>query len=316
MPVEVTREAWRDIFPRAPQAVIDAFAAKQFVLDAAGITETRTRLAYFVANIEHECGGFTIPQLTENINYTHKRAAEIFPTRAGRTAAEVMARFGSAAGWQKKMIDVVYGGRMGNRPGTSDGSTYIGRGGPQWTGRDGYTNCERRSGVPAVSIPQAVSQLDLQPEICAAFWSWKALNAKADVGDFKGLVKIWNGGTNGLADREQLMAGNDPIIARMAVAATAAAKVKPLPGGPATPVPPKSVVKEATKKERNARTTAGAAGSAAGLNEGAKSSTEVADKPLMSSGMAYGLIGVAVVAVVILTVIIARKKAAVIRNWF
>ncbi|WNV10082.1 glycosyl hydrolase [Tardiphaga sp. 709] len=315
MPVQVTREAWRAIFPRAPQAVIDAFASKQSVLDAAGITETRTRLAYFVANIEHECGGFTIPNLTENINYTAARMAQVWPNRF-KNAAAVQAKYGTASGWQKKAFDDIYGSRMGNRLGTSDGSTFIGRGGPQWTGRDGYANCEKRSGVPAVSIPQAVSQLDLQPEICAAFWSWKALNAKADVGNFKGLVKIWNGGTNGLADREHLMAGNDPIIARMAVAATAAAKVKPLPGGPATPVPPKSVVKDATKKERNARTTAGAAGSAAGLNEGAKTSTEVAGKPLMSSGMAYGLIGVAVVAVVILTVIIARKKAAVIRNWF
>jgi predicted chitinase len=46
--------------------VLDAFVAKQSVLDAAGITHTRTRLAYFFANIEHENGGFTIPSLTEN----------------------------------------------------------------------------------------------------------------------------------------------------------------------------------------------------------------------------------------------------------
>ncbi|WP_441252418.1 glycoside hydrolase family 19 protein [Tardiphaga sp. 71_E8_N1_1] len=316
MPVQVTRAAWRELFPRAPQAVIDAFAAKQHVLDAAGITETRTRLAYFVANIEHECGGFTIPRLTENINYTHKRAAEIFPTRAGRTAAEVMARFGSAAGWQRKMIDVVYGGRMGNRPGTSDGSTYIGRGGPQWTGRDGYSACEKRAGVPAVAVPESVAQLDLQPEICVAFWVWKNLNPKADAGDFNGLVRIWNGGTNGLADRQHLMAGNDPVIARLSIAKTTAVAVKGLAGGPSTKTPPKEVVKVATAKERNARAGAVAVGGAGGANEAAKTGTQVPAAPLMPPAVAYTLIGVAVVAVVFLTVIIARKKAAVIRNWF
>jgi len=46
------------------------------VLDAAGITHTRTRLAYFFANIEHESGGFTIPSLTENTRYTAERMAD------------------------------------------------------------------------------------------------------------------------------------------------------------------------------------------------------------------------------------------------
>lgn len=316
MPVQVTRAAWRELFPRAPQAVVDAFAAKQHVLDAAGITETRTRLAYFVANIEHECGGFTIPRLTENINYTHKRAAEIFPTRAGRTAAEVMNRFGSAAGWQKKMIDVVYGGRMGNRPGTSDGSTYIGRGGPQWTGRDGYAACEKRAGVPAVAVPESVAQLDLQPEICVAFWTWKNLNPKADAGDFNGVVRIWNGGTNGMADRQHLLAGNDPIIARLSIAKTAAAALKGLPGGPSTPTPPKGVVKAATANERKARAGAVAAGGAGGANEVAKTGTQAPSASLLPPVAAYALLAIGLVAAVVLTVVIARKKAVVIRNWF
>ncbi|MGM4992723.1 glycoside hydrolase family 19 protein [Tardiphaga sp. 841_E9_N1_2] len=315
MAVQVTREAWRDLLPRAPQAVIDALASKQYVLDAAGITETRQRLAYFTANIEHECGGFTIPNLTENINYTAERMAQVWPNRF-KNAAAVRAKYGTAPGWQKKAFDDIYGNRMGNRPGTSDGSTYIGRGGPQWTGRDGYAACEKKSGILAVSTPESVSQLALQPEICAAFWTWKNLNPKADVGDFTGLVKLWNGGTNGMADRQSLLAGNNPIISRLALATTAAAKVKTLPGGPSTPTPPKEVVKAATKKERNARTAAGAAGGAAGVNEGTKTSTQVADKPFMTSGVAYALIGVAVVAVIVLTIIIARKKAAVIRNWF
>jgi predicted chitinase len=204
----------RAILPRAPQAVIDAFAAKQDLLTKAGINATRSRMAYFFANIEHECGSFTIPNLTENINYTAARMAQVWPNRF-KSASAVQAKYGTGAGWQRRAFDDIYGNRMGNRPGTSDGSRYIGRGGPQWTGRDGYQNLQRLTGLPAVDNPEIATRLDLQPEVCTAFWIWKNLNRFADAGDFVGCVKAWNGGTNGLADRQHLMSGNDPIIKRL-----------------------------------------------------------------------------------------------------
>lgn len=214
MPYKLTKADLRAIFPKAPQAIIDAFHDKQSFLTKAGINHTKTRLAYFFANIEHECGGFTIPNLTENINYTAARMAQVWPNRFNG-AADVQARYGTAPGWQKKAFDSIYGGRMGNRPGTDDGSRYIGRGGPQWTGRDGYAALERITGLPAVSKPEIVGKFEYQPEICAAFWEWKKLNAYADKGDFRGCVKVWNGGTNGMADRINLMNGNDPILQRL-----------------------------------------------------------------------------------------------------
>jgi predicted chitinase len=214
MSIKLTKESMRAIFPRAPQAVIDAFVAKQDLLTKAGINATKTRMAYFFANIEHECGGFTIPNLTENINYTAKRVAEVWPNRF-RSAADVEAKFGSEPGWQKKAFNEIYGNRMGNRPGTNDGSTYIGRGGPQWTGRDGYAALERLTGIPAVANPALVSQFDMQPEVCTAFWRWKDMNRHADTGDFRACVKAWNGGHNGMADRLAKMSGNDPIIQRL-----------------------------------------------------------------------------------------------------
>ncbi len=214
MPIKLTAADWRAIFPRAPDEVINAFATKQAVLDKAGITETKTRLAYFLANIEHECGGFTIKNLTENINYTAARMAAVWSNRF-KSAAAVQAKFGTGKGWQIKAFNDIYGNRMGNRPGTSDGSLFIGRGGPQWTGRDGYAALERLTGLPTVAEPELASRLDMQPEICAAFWTWKNLNRFADANDFLGCVKAWNGGTNGLADRKALMAGNDPIIKRL-----------------------------------------------------------------------------------------------------
>ena len=214
MPIKLTAEAVRAIFPRAPQVVVDAFVAKQDVLTKAGINATKTRLAYFLANIEHECGGFTIANLTESLAYTAIRMAEVWPNRF-ESAAVVQAKYGTGASWQIRAFNDIYGGRMGNRPGTSDGSTYIGRGGPQWTGRDGYAALERITGLPAVADPAVAARLDMQPEICAAFWTWKGLNRFADAGDFLGCVKAWNGGTNGLADRKSLMAGNDPVLKRL-----------------------------------------------------------------------------------------------------
>jgi putative chitinase len=212
--LRLTKEEWREVFPKAPQAVIDAFVIGAASLDAAGITQTRTRLAYALANVEHECGGYAIPNLTENINYSAKRMAEVWPKRFA-SAAAVQAKYGTAKGWQKKAFDDIYGNRMGNRKGTNDGSTYIGRGGPQITGRDGYIEVGQRCGLDLVNSPDLASAPEHQPAILGAFWSWKKLNKFADNGDFKGCVEAWNGGTNGFADRKVQLAGNDPIINRL-----------------------------------------------------------------------------------------------------
>lgn len=212
--LKLSHESMRQLFPNAPQSVLDAFVAKQHILTRAGINQTRNRLAYFFANIEHECGGFTIRNLTENINYTAERMAAVWPNRFAGPGS-VRLKYGTAPGWQKRAFDDIYGNRMGNRLGTSDGSHYIGRGGPQVTGRDGYQEVGNRAGLDLVTSPELASRLDMQPDICAAFWTWKNLNRFADAGDFIGCVKIWNGGTNGLADRRQSMAGNDPIIRRL-----------------------------------------------------------------------------------------------------
>lgn len=234
--IELTGAAMRQMFPDAPQEVLDAFVRKQSVLTAAGINKTRDRLAYFFANIEHECGGFTIRNLTENINYTAERMAQVWPNRFN-SAAAVRAKYGTATGWQRKAFDDIYGNRMGNRAGTSDGSLFIGRGGPQVTGRNGYEEVGKRAKLDLVNNPELACKYDVQPEVCAAFWDWKQLNIKADAKDFEGCVRLWNGGTNGMADRRALMAGNDPIIRRLAAVDALKPVVNDLPAPkPAPPV--------------------------------------------------------------------------------
>ncbi|MCO5129834.1 MAG: glycosyl hydrolase [Xanthobacteraceae bacterium] len=226
--IRLSLATMRAVFPRAPAAVVGAFVDKQGVLTAVGLNGSRRRLAYCFANLHAETAGFTIKNLTENINYTAARMAQVWPNRFA-SAAAVRARYGTAAGWQLKAFDDIYGDRMGNRPGSSDGSRYIGRGGPQITGRDGYAEIGERIAQDLVSAPDLACNHALQPDIAAAFWDWKGMNKYADAGDFPGCVKRWNGGANGLAERQAQLARILPILQKAEAGAVAAAPARPPP---------------------------------------------------------------------------------------
>lgn len=312
--VDLTPEALRNIFPRAPQKYIDGLASQKAALDRAGITASRTRLAYCLANVEHECGGFTIQNLTENINYTHARAAQIWPSRFPGGAATVRAKYGDGPGWQLKMFDDVYGNRMGNRPGTSDGSRFIGRGACQHTGRDGYAEMQRRTGIPCVDKPELAAAPDSQAQLIAAFWSWKNMNPTADAGDFRGVRKKWNGGYIGIADVEAKLNGNDPILKALRFVDVVMPTLKELPGGPTPNKPPKEVVDKATEKERQTRAGGGAAAGAGTLAEGARQGSKEGAQAI--SPIATGaLVALGFAVIIIVTIMISRKKKTVRDNW-
>jgi putative chitinase len=302
MTIRLDMANMRKLFPKAPDAVLKDFVDKQdTILGPAGINHTRNRLKYFFANIEHEVDGFTIKNLTENINYTPARMAAVWPNRF-RDAAAVRAKYGTKRGWQLRALDDIYGNRMGNRPGTNDGSRYIGRGGPQVTGRDGYRNVGARAKLPLEEKPELAAVHGNQAAVSTAFWTWKGLNAKADTGDFVGCVRLWNGGTNGLADRRARMAGNEAIINR-------------LPGAPPTSTPTKDVVDAATEKERKAIAAGGGATVAGGAAEGAKTTGTVSQSSLPKF-VTYPLIATGVCVVIVAAVLIIKKRADIIRNWY
>jgi putative chitinase len=146
--------------------------------------------------------------MTENTNYTTERVAAVWPNRfnRGRDAKgkfipdpnKVRAKYGTGPDWRRNAFNDIYGTRMGNRPGTNDGFSYIGRGAPQITGRDGYAEIGRRIGVDLLSNPQKACDPDLQPAIVAAFWDWKKLSPLGDAGQVIVARERWNGGHNGL----------------------------------------------------------------------------------------------------------------------
>lgn len=306
----------RKIFPKAPQQYIDGLVRGWPAMDRAGITATRTRLAYCLANVEHECGGFTIKNLTENINYTHARAAQIWPSRFHGGEADVIRKYGVGAGWQMRMFNDVYGNRMGNRPGTVDGSRFIGRGACQHTGRDGYAEMEKRTSIPCVARPELAAAPDNQAPLIAAFWSWKNMNPTADAGDFRGVRRKWNGGYIGIADVEAKLNGNDPTIKAMAFAKAAMPILKELPGGPTPHQPPKDVTDAATVNDRRVRNGGGATAAAGGAGEATSATTTQPDKaPVLSPMITYTLIAIGVVAFVVGAILIANKIKRVKANW-
>lgn len=94
-------------------------------------------IAHMMAQFTVECGGGG--EMTENINYTPQRACEVWPNRFS-SPQDCLAKVGSFDGdpdFKFKLMDNVYGGRNGNTQ-PHDGSTFIGRGLSQVTGRGNY----------------------------------------------------------------------------------------------------------------------------------------------------------------------------------
>lgn len=205
MTVTLTQELMRRIFPKMSANQAQIFVNKQNVM--AEILASSKRFALCCAHVQVETAGFNnaiVHNLTENTAYSAKNVVANWPHRYPSVAA-VQSHFGTGPDWQRNLFDEIYGyepdgktPRMGNRPGTHDGSTYIGRGAPQITGRDGYATIGKMIGVDLVNQPELAASPDLQPDIIAAFWKWKKLSPVADLGNIVLSRKLWNGGKIGL----------------------------------------------------------------------------------------------------------------------
>lgn len=186
----------KKLFPRARLPHLQAFADQhQALFDEFGISGSRNRLHFFLAQIGHESGGLTIAE--ENLNYSAPRMMAVWPSRF-RTlaAAEAFAHN------PEKLANLVYCDRMGNGPTAGgDGWRYRGRGYAQITGREGYQSVGSVAGLDLLAEPDQVSDPAHALRVVCAFWAWKKLNPLADRGDFIALTRRWNGGTIGMSDR-------------------------------------------------------------------------------------------------------------------
>jgi len=132
---------------------------------------TPLRLAHFMAQIEHESGGFK--WLTE---------------------------LGGKSYFEK------YEGRkdLGNTQ-AGDGYKFRGRGYIQVTGRANYTVLSKDTRIDFVNNPDLLSQEANAMVSACWYWSKRNLNKYADLDGVKKVTKLINGGYNGLEDRTKLL---------------------------------------------------------------------------------------------------------------
>ncbi|MCV4287853.1 glycoside hydrolase family 19 protein [Pseudomonas capsici] len=135
---------------------------------------TPPRIAAFIAQIGHESGQLRYVRELGNDAYLSK-----YDT--GRLAAN-----------------------LGNTPESDgDGQRYRGRGLIQVTGRANYAACGEALGLDLLNHPELLEQPEHAAMSAAWFWGINGLNRLADQGDFVKITKRINGGTNGLAERQE-----------------------------------------------------------------------------------------------------------------
>ena len=199
--IAITLTHIAQLAPSARSSYRTAFEHGQPDLDAAGISANALRVAHFMAQVLHECGGLTIQ--FENLNYSARRLPEVWPRRFKPLGPLNPADY---AHQPEKLANTVYGGRMGNvQPG--DGYRYRGRGLLQTTGRDGYRQVTTRVRALYPTAPDFETDPDLvlSPDwslrAAIAMWTWKGCNALADMDSIEKITLAINGGRTGLADR-------------------------------------------------------------------------------------------------------------------
>ena len=160
--------------------------------------------AAFIGQCGHECGNFRI--LEENLNYRAATLMKLWPKRF--PTLEIATQY---AGNPKKIANMVYSGRMGNRDEASgDGYRFRGRGCIQLTGHANYFHAGQALGVDFVADPDLVGTPKYAALTAGWFWSTHNCNNLAETGSplnsygdptWIDLTKKINGGTIGLDDR-------------------------------------------------------------------------------------------------------------------
>lgn len=198
----VTREDMKKFAPKAKAVYVDTLLDNLHVLRDAGILESSLRVAHFFGQCGSETGGFVV--LRESLAYRPTRLRQVWPSRFRDKSDAYLA---DLCADQVKLADVVYGGRMGNRPGTSDGFDYRGGLWLQTTGREAVEKYCRKLGV--TPSPDSLDDPALTLRFACAEWVESGCNQWADENDLTKVSKAINTGSAtsnvkpvGMADRQ------------------------------------------------------------------------------------------------------------------
>ena len=203
MPVEITSEHIRSLAPSARSSYRNAFAGGAPVLEAYGISASPLRVAHFMAQVLHECGGLTIQ--FENLNYSAERLPVVWKYRFKPKGPLDPQEY---AHNPQKLANAVYGGRLGNNT-LDDGWTYRGRGLLQLTGKGSYHDSTLNLRKVFPDVPDLVAAPDqvISQEWClhlaAEEWKRSKCNEHADEDDLEEVTRRINGGLTNINDRYQ-----------------------------------------------------------------------------------------------------------------
>lgn len=208
----LTAETLKRFAPKARPDYLEVLGRQgNEVLTRFGINRNKLRFCHFMAQVGHECGGFTIVE--ESGAYSSsgimrifgvgKHSAAVTESEARKIAALPVAERG------KVLFERVYGPAksprkardLGNTQ-VGDGYRYRGRGFLQITGRSAYREMGKRIGIDLEANPDLAGQPLGALMTAAAFWDSRKLNTYADQDNIEVITKRINGGHNGLADRK------------------------------------------------------------------------------------------------------------------
>jgi putative chitinase len=196
LPLVVLQKLWAHGDQHVPGLLEGIAASAPAVLEKYGIATPLT-VALMFGQFSEECGAGL--EMQENMNYTAARLRQVFPTHFTATLA-------AKAAHNPQMIgEIAYGGRMGNAPPPApDGYVYRGQGLSQLTGKESYQKLAEITGLDVVGDPTLLIAPDTALECAVAdFVKLCECLPFAEQGDVLDTTKRLNGGTNGLAARQQ-----------------------------------------------------------------------------------------------------------------
>ena len=178
----------RNVSSRADDAIANYLFSDDAIdlMIAAGI-DTRLRYAHFMAQVMTETGG--LRTLEENLNYSADALLRVFSRRTISPAmADEIARDPHA------IANLIYGGKLGNGPPSSDdGWNYRARGFFQFTGRSDYERLSKETGIDFAGEPDLMADPPFALRAALLYWTSRNINAAADANDHLAVRKLVNG---------------------------------------------------------------------------------------------------------------------------
>lgn len=170
-------------FTRGRESFVETLLSRRDLLTESKI-DSPVRLAYFLAMIGHESGGFR-PRMDENLNYSAPSLRRLFPRRFPTDQDAV-----AYARQPERIANLIYADRLGNGDEASgDGWRYRGRGYLMITGRANYRQLGRSVGVPLEEAPDLLSDPEVSLAVTAFYWSARKLNDAADRDDLDAVTR-------------------------------------------------------------------------------------------------------------------------------